>query len=424
MAYFLKKSKLKKGLYLQIYESFYDPDRKQTAHRSYQALGYLDELIAQGIPDPLSYYAHEVSRLNENVKKEKLSQKSRKTSDTPPDKFLGYFLLKSLHDALCVEKCLDLLQKSSHFDFSIYQVLSSLMYAYTVMDASQTWSFQETLSQLFDIPQFSQSQLEMTLDFLGEKHQEILAIYKHQLHKVYTPKFSETYCFLTNFYCGSPVAPTKVAGSSEIDLSTESDLDSILALDLGLLLDANQVPIHMSLSSRILDEISRMPEVMQTLKLEAMQTLEEAAQGQAITTLFTDSNLPISGSEFGKTQSHIVSIQDFFQRTQSLLDVDLPYLQKKRAMTGLFLVSYLAFLILQLLQHKVLATPNSFDDLLSFIHDFRVIQVSDHKYINMVENHDFIRVLSEQMGLPLTSYFLTTSEIKKILNYQFCLEEN
>jgi len=31
MAYFLKKSTNKKGLYLQIYESFYDPARRQTA---------------------------------------------------------------------------------------------------------------------------------------------------------------------------------------------------------------------------------------------------------------------------------------------------------------------------------------------------------------------------------------------------------
>jgi len=28
MAYFLKKSKLKRGTYLQIYESFYNPEKK------------------------------------------------------------------------------------------------------------------------------------------------------------------------------------------------------------------------------------------------------------------------------------------------------------------------------------------------------------------------------------------------------------
>ena len=45
MAYFLKKSNLKKGVYLQIYESFYNPERRQTCHRSYKALGYVNDLI-------------------------------------------------------------------------------------------------------------------------------------------------------------------------------------------------------------------------------------------------------------------------------------------------------------------------------------------------------------------------------------------
>lgn len=31
MAYFLKKSNLKKGTYLQIYESFYDPRKKNVS---------------------------------------------------------------------------------------------------------------------------------------------------------------------------------------------------------------------------------------------------------------------------------------------------------------------------------------------------------------------------------------------------------
>lgn len=45
MAYFLKKTNNKKGTYLQIYESFYDPKRRQTAHKSYKPIGYVHELI-------------------------------------------------------------------------------------------------------------------------------------------------------------------------------------------------------------------------------------------------------------------------------------------------------------------------------------------------------------------------------------------
>ena len=38
MSYFLKKTNNKKGTYLQIYESYYDPTRKCGAHRSYKPL--------------------------------------------------------------------------------------------------------------------------------------------------------------------------------------------------------------------------------------------------------------------------------------------------------------------------------------------------------------------------------------------------
>ena len=46
MAYFLKKTKNKKGIYLQIYESYYDPERKGGAHRSYKPIGYVRLLFS------------------------------------------------------------------------------------------------------------------------------------------------------------------------------------------------------------------------------------------------------------------------------------------------------------------------------------------------------------------------------------------
>lgn len=44
MACFLKKTNNKKGTYLQIYESYYDPQRKGSAHRLHKAIGYVHEL--------------------------------------------------------------------------------------------------------------------------------------------------------------------------------------------------------------------------------------------------------------------------------------------------------------------------------------------------------------------------------------------
>lgn len=91
MAYFLKKSKSKNRMYLQIYESFYDPKRGHTAHRSHKALGYVDILIDSGIPDPLSHFQKEVDALNQERNSKLNEKKTKLISDASPEKYLGYF---------------------------------------------------------------------------------------------------------------------------------------------------------------------------------------------------------------------------------------------------------------------------------------------------------------------------------------------
>ena len=63
MAYFLKKTNNKKGTYLQIYSSFYDPERRHTAHKAYKPIGYVHELQAKGIDDPISFYKEELNKI-------------------------------------------------------------------------------------------------------------------------------------------------------------------------------------------------------------------------------------------------------------------------------------------------------------------------------------------------------------------------
>lgn len=92
MAYFLKKSKLKKGVYLQIYESFYDPEREHTAHKPYKALGYVDDLIIKGIEDPIAFYKQEVSELNRQRNEALKQDKNKQISEgETPEKSLAIF---------------------------------------------------------------------------------------------------------------------------------------------------------------------------------------------------------------------------------------------------------------------------------------------------------------------------------------------
>ena len=60
MAYFLKKSTLKRRTYLSIVESFYSHDKRGAAHRTYKSLASVETWKAKGIEDPVAYFQKQV----------------------------------------------------------------------------------------------------------------------------------------------------------------------------------------------------------------------------------------------------------------------------------------------------------------------------------------------------------------------------
>ena len=241
MAYFLKKSNLKKGVYLQIYESFYDAERKQTAHRSYKALGYVNELKDKGIEDPVSYYKAEVENLNRARKDQMHKEKQRQIAEESPERYLGYFPLKNLNDKLGVKKYINWMQTAVDFKFNVFSMMSALVYARAVRPYSKRRTFDEVIPKLFEKYDFSLNQLYEGLEYIGSEYEKIIEIYNHQVSQMYPFDTSHTYFDCTNFYF-------------EIDRedsfrrkgpSKENRKEPIVGL--GLLLDAHQIPVGMKL---------------------------------------------------------------------------------------------------------------------------------------------------------------------------------
>lgn len=237
MAYFLKKSNLKKGLYLQIYESFYNPSKNQTSHRSYKALGYVDDLKETGIDDPVSHYSDVVRKMNDERKKEK----TKLISDVSAEKHLGHFLLSAIMNRLGVKQYFDILQLASGFDFSIYDVFSSLVYARAVNPCSKLRTYDEVLPCLFQNVDYSYDQLLSCVGYLGSEYEKFVELFTTCVSEKYPINTNRTYFDCTNFYF-------------EIDReddfrrkgpSKENRKDPIIGL--GLLLDANQIPIGMKM---------------------------------------------------------------------------------------------------------------------------------------------------------------------------------
>ena len=145
MAYFLKKSRNKKGLYLQIYESHWDPERGHTVNRSVRALGYEHELRESGIDDPVAHFGAEVASMNAERKREREAAKFAEIGPEPAERHLGHFAIKAIDDALGVASDLAYLQVPSGFRFPLADLLSSLVYARCVAPCSKSRTFHDVL---------------------------------------------------------------------------------------------------------------------------------------------------------------------------------------------------------------------------------------------------------------------------------------
>ena len=241
MAYFLKKTKKKKGIYLQIYEGVYDPVIGNAVQRSHRALGYLHELQEGGIEDPVEHFQREVDQLNAVDRARRDADRVREVGERTPERHLGYFPLKAINDNLKVKGYLDLMQSPFDFGFNVYEVLSSLSYARLIDPCSKYKTFHDVLPLLFDDYKYSENQMYDGLRYAGLEYEKVIEIYNHQVNEIYRLDPSVTYFDCTNFYF-------EIDKEDELRRkgpSKEMRHDPLVAL--GLLLDAQQIPIGMKL---------------------------------------------------------------------------------------------------------------------------------------------------------------------------------
>lgn len=570
MSYFLKKTKNKKGTYLQIYESYYDPERKRGAHHSYKPIGYVHELQEKGIDDPISFYKEEVKKLNQKVQKKNQSEKTRQISDESPERFLGYFPMKNLNDSLGCKKYIDLMQTATNFRFHIFDMISALIYARLVHPCSKSKTYDEILPKLFESYDFSLDQLYSGLEYIGSEYEKVIEIYNHQIASKYHLDTSHTYFDCTNFY----FEIDKEDDFRRKGPSKENRKEPIVGM--GLLLDADQIPIGMKMYPgnesekpvirNVIDDLKQRnhvsgrtiqiadkglncinnimhalkdgdgyifsksvktlpetektwvllsndyadvrnkkgellyrikecvddflytyidengqkrkiklpekrvvtfnPKLAEKQKYEINKQVEKAKKLKAcqakrseygdsskyVTFISTDkkgkktdgkvtvemntaaienakklagynmlvtSELRMPASEIYHTYHNLWRIEESFRIMKSQLDARPVYLQKKETITGHFLICYLSVLLTRILQIHILKDQYGTEEIFDFVHDFRLVKVSERKYINLTRNSDFIKDLSHQTGLPLTSYFLGNTEIKKVLNHRF-----
>ena len=260
MAYFLKKSNTKKGVYLQIYESYRNKEKKETSHRAVKSIGYVSELTSEKIPDPIAHYQAEVRKMNEKRKRE-MEASRIKAIEGDPTKNLGYFLVKSVFGTLKVEPHLNLLAKIAGKAYDLNEAIASLVSARVVSPCSKIKTMEEVIPSFLEPARFSSDQLyDSILPFIGDEYERILEIINHAFSKKYGRKTDSVFFDGTNYY----FEIDREKGDRRKGPSKESRNDPIISM--GLLLDAEQIPLSMRMFPGNESEKPVMREIIKDMK--------------------------------------------------------------------------------------------------------------------------------------------------------------
>lgn len=132
--------------------------------------------------------------------------------------------------------------------------------------------------------------------------------------------------------------------------------------------------------------------------------------------LLVTSETVMSDQDIYDTYHNLWRIKESFRVMKSDLDTKPVFLQKESTIKGHFLICYLPMLLERILQFKVHNNKYSTSNIMKFTREFQVVK-GETKYINTTQLSDFIIDLAKIADLPLTNYFLTEREVKRIFSY-------
>ena len=241
MAYYLRKENKKKGIYLQMYESHWDKEKKQPRSKSVMAFGYVQDLISDEIPDPIAYYTDFVAKKNKERAAVFAEDTRPRAFSAPVEYNIGHFLIHTLLEELNVKEVIDILAAQMRFQFRIYDMIAQLIFSRIIYPCSKSKTVSSVFPHLYNSSPISEDQVYDGLSFIGGSYKKYIELFNHCYEQHYQRDFSNVFFDCTNYYF-------------EIDLpyedkqkgpSKENRHDPIIGQ--ALLLDADLVPVAMQM---------------------------------------------------------------------------------------------------------------------------------------------------------------------------------
>lgn len=224
-----------------MYDRYWNKDLKQARSNFIEAFGYVDDLIAKGIEDPVSFYSKYVDEKNSEAKAEIAEETRPRAFATLVEKNAGNFLISSLIDELEVKEVIDILATARQFQFSIYDMIKQLIISRILYPCSKTKTVSDVFPLLYDYSPMSEDQVYSGLEFIGGFYTKYIELFNLQYEKYYKRNFSTVYFDCTNYYFEiDQPKEDKQKGPSK-----ENRHDPIIGQ--ALLLDSDLIPIAMEM---------------------------------------------------------------------------------------------------------------------------------------------------------------------------------
>ena len=241
MAYYLRQSKKSGRNYLQMYESYWDKEKKQPRSKYIQAFGYVDELICDEIPDPVSFFKEYVAKENKKVSDLVAQEKRPRAFNTPVEFYLGHFLIKTVLEELNVKPTIELLASHTKFRFNMYDLISQLIFARIIKPCSKSKTVSTIFPYLYEGKMISENQVYDGCEFFGGNYKKYIELFNHQYQKFHKRNFDKAYFDCTNYY----FEIDRPCDDKQKGPSKENRHDPIIGQ--ALLLDADLIPVGMEM---------------------------------------------------------------------------------------------------------------------------------------------------------------------------------
>ena len=241
MAYFLRQDKKKKGIYLQMYETHWDKEKKQPRSKSVEAFGYVDELVSDAIPDPVAYYKDYVEKKNKERKAATDEGTRPRAFHSQPEKNVGHFLAHSLLNELGVRETIEILASRRRFQFDMYEMIAQLIYARIIYPCSKAKTVSTVFPCLYGGVGITEDQVYDGCSFIGESYKKYIELFNHCYEQHYKRDFGSVFFDCTNYYFEIDLPN----GDKQKGPSKENRHDPIIGQ--ALLLDSDLVPLAMQM---------------------------------------------------------------------------------------------------------------------------------------------------------------------------------